>query len=54
MSFEKTGAIQPGVTPEVKPPEKRASAKKPTLKEKIQQLEDDAVARLIQKCARKK
>lgn len=51
--MEKTGEVKPGVTPEVRPTEKCACAcrcRKPvTEKERIKQLEEDAVARLAKK-----
>ena len=57
--MEKTGEIKPGVTPEVTGPVKQACAMRPgrrkpfALTERIKQLEEDAVARLIKKASKK-
>jgi hypothetical protein len=61
--MEKTGAIQPGVTPEVKETEKRACGcgcgcpprrmGKVPFHKRVEQLEDDAVNRLVKKATGK-
>jgi len=53
--MEKTGEIRPGVTPEVKEPEKRACIKctfKIPFNKQVTQLEDDAVNRLVKQVSK--